>query len=513
LFCVEQYSGLAEGRPKAMLLRMVTGAIDRGVCIRELSQYPGEVEYLWVPCSFLESAGAPSLELVEDERGGAGGVVSVVPVRVNANLKAQTVDELRGQKKAMHLAAFRYMLGESARDLERIAREEGAQERLMRDRMASSSMTRFLVAGGKREDLLEGMTDGEIVRFSVEGLLFKIGRECEVVLARHAAVPAERYTADEAYRGLVSEMLETKAAAKSTLRHWLENPVYTIETVMRASSLLDGHRLYVAYLERTLPAAKEERAVAAARLCRTLGLMESMADETDAEDFTRLMSAAADGAGVRALRCLVAAGAEIDRIDATKGRAALYIAANYGQADAVEALARLGADVNKIARAGVFDTTPMCIAANEGHAEVLEVLCRLGADINRPARDGRTPIYMAACAGHVAAVETLGLLGADVNRPNEDGRTPVYIAAEQGHLAAVEALARLGADVKRACAKGLTPLSVAAHGQHTAVVEALRRLEMVELRSGEGARPSLPHSLSSSRGKKRKEDDKEDENL
>jgi hypothetical protein len=38
-----QYSGVGEGKPLPTLLVTVTGAIDRGACIKELSQYPEEV--------------------------------------------------------------------------------------------------------------------------------------------------------------------------------------------------------------------------------------------------------------------------------------------------------------------------------------------------------------------------------------------------------------------------------------------------------------------------------------
>jgi hypothetical protein len=38
-----QYSGVKEGRPSAMVLRGSMGAINRGACIKDLSQYPGEV--------------------------------------------------------------------------------------------------------------------------------------------------------------------------------------------------------------------------------------------------------------------------------------------------------------------------------------------------------------------------------------------------------------------------------------------------------------------------------------
>jgi hypothetical protein len=71
---------LAEGRPRAMVLSTTAGAINRGACIAELSQYPGEVEYLWAPCSFLEPMGARSVELVTKGAAGTAGVVTIVPV-------------------------------------------------------------------------------------------------------------------------------------------------------------------------------------------------------------------------------------------------------------------------------------------------------------------------------------------------------------------------------------------------------------------------------------------------
>jgi hypothetical protein len=42
-FARVQYSGAGKDKPLPTLLVTVTGAIDRGACIAELSQYPGEV--------------------------------------------------------------------------------------------------------------------------------------------------------------------------------------------------------------------------------------------------------------------------------------------------------------------------------------------------------------------------------------------------------------------------------------------------------------------------------------
>jgi hypothetical protein len=88
------YSGVKERRPKAMVMVIETSSIDRGADISEFSQYPGEKEFLYLPCSFLQRArqGNGRAQVVD------GGLVAFVSVRVNLNIKTQTVEELREQK-------------------------------------------------------------------------------------------------------------------------------------------------------------------------------------------------------------------------------------------------------------------------------------------------------------------------------------------------------------------------------------------------------------------------------
>ena len=91
-------------------------------------QYPGEVEYLWVPCSFLQQSGPRYVEVTSQ------GAVVLVPVRINSNLKAMTVEELLGQKKSMHVTAFRHFVcDELPHDLRRIADSHNAEERCAAD--------------------------------------------------------------------------------------------------------------------------------------------------------------------------------------------------------------------------------------------------------------------------------------------------------------------------------------------------------------------------------------------
>ncbi len=91
-----------------MVMVFETSSIDRGADISEFSQYEEEREFLYLPCSFVQRAqqGMGRVEIVD------GGLVTFVPVKVNLNLKTETVDEQRERKKRLHLASARAMVEE-----------------------------------------------------------------------------------------------------------------------------------------------------------------------------------------------------------------------------------------------------------------------------------------------------------------------------------------------------------------------------------------------------------------
>jgi hypothetical protein len=88
-----EYSGVKQRRPKAMVMVVEISSVDRGADISEFNQYPGEKEFLWTPCSFVEPKGRSRIEVVD------GGLVRFVPVKVNLNLKTETTDELKSRQK------------------------------------------------------------------------------------------------------------------------------------------------------------------------------------------------------------------------------------------------------------------------------------------------------------------------------------------------------------------------------------------------------------------------------
>ena len=407
-----QYSGAREGRPRATVLVITCGAVDRGACIREFSQYPSEIEYLWLPCSFVQPSGSRYLEV------SALGVVTMVPVRVNANLKTMTVDEILGQKKAMHLASFRYLQDELRRDLEHIAEAEGGSGRLRAD-----------TSPGK-------------ARFSVHGFVRHIQKQVQEVFERHCAAEASGYIGDEDYRSLATEMLDTKAFALSKLRWWLSDASQLI-SFKQPEPLRLAHRGRIAFLERMLPTSADRSGDALA-LCRAKGLLRRSVDEVNELGESRLVCAAAEGWGVGDLELLVEARASVQG-GGVKGASPLFAAAQNGRTSCVTALARLGADVDAANENGA---TPLFAAAQGGHLGCVEALLRLGADASRPKSNGWTPVCVAAWKGHATCIAALAAGGADVNSAAGDGRTPMAVAVQMLHFDCVGTLARLGADLQ-----------------------------------------------------------------
>lgn len=310
---ISKYSGAAEGKPLPMVLEMVVGPVDRGACIRDLSQYPKEVEYLYLPMSFISPDGLPRFRI-----STAGLCVRVIPVRVNINLTTLTVEQRLGQKKSMHCAAFRFLLGELRGELSLLAMEGGAAERYAGD----DSKSRF---------------------YTVPGLIQRIVTQCEEVLKKHENRGEEDYTDNAVFQGLVADMLNVRRWAVSKLRLWLEDRTECISRVFHYHLRVADRKL-TAYLVRAMGTAETEdgRRNAALEACKARGLLLARTDEAREDP---LVTAAADGAAVADIRLLIAAGSLVND---TKGQLsdAARAAVEYGHADVLGSLLTAKAEVN-----------------------------------------------------------------------------------------------------------------------------------------------------------------------
>jgi len=112
------------------------------------------------------------------------------------------------------------------------------------------------------------------------------------------------------------------------------------------------------------------------------------------------------------------------------------------------------------------------IAAQEGNAEVVEYLISVGANIEIKFREYHTPLYIAARNNHVSTVKILIKLGAKVDVIGEDTSTPLYLACQNGHVNMVQELINSGAD-QNISFKESTPLYIACQKGFDQIVEIL----------------------------------------
>lgn len=189
----------------------------------------------------------------------------------------------------------------------------------------------------------------------------------------------------------------------------------------------------------------------------------------------------ADGAAVQGVD--PAALAELAAADRLELRDDLLEAARLGDAEAVRALLRAGADASAARGDGI---TALHLAAEHGHAGSVRALLHAGAAVDAGTRIGRyTPLHLAARGGHDNAVALLLDAGADPRAETTNSRaTALHLAAGAVRgTAAVAALLEHGADPDaREASAGQTPLFFAA---------AANRAEAIAVLLDAGADPGL----------------------
>jgi WD40 repeat protein len=170
------YSGVKERRPKAMVMVIETSSIDRGADISEFSQYPGEKEFLYLPCSFVQRTrqGNGRVQVID------GGLVYFLSVKINLNIKTQTVEELQEQKKSLHMVSARSILPEVKFELAE------SLELLKRQGFETKA--------------------DEFSKFCAKAL-----KRCENMVQNHDLCDPSNFANDEIFRSMVNEVFDTRA--------------------------------------------------------------------------------------------------------------------------------------------------------------------------------------------------------------------------------------------------------------------------------------------------------------
>ena len=408
-----QYSGVADGKPKCLVLEIRVGAVDRGACLQKYSQYQGEEEYLYLPLSFLQQDRDIYTEVT------ARGVVSVIPIRIIPNMKTQTVEEALQTKKSLHISAFAYQMDELHREITELMTSDEAESRLEESRNAGLARC-------------DNMSDWD--RVTTAWVVNNVMVVCRSVLSKHQKMDAEDFTDDSIYRAVSTEMISTRTYALSTIRCALDY-LSDWRVLGENLDLLYFHREYIGFLQKKINDSPPGSAVAqemALKICQIKGLVEKDVEAVNHRNESKLAVAVFDGVGLGLLGLLVDAGADpLGGIEAC-----LY----EGNVEALALLVKRGADVSSVC---------LYSAVVNGHSECLRILIEAGANVDPPG-DGPGPVYWAADHGQVECVRTLVEMKADVNRGDPWGWSPVMTVTCRNNTEDRREKNQLIADILRA---------------------------------------------------------------
>ncbi len=168
---------------------------------------------------------------------------------------------------------------------------------------------------------------------------------------------------------------------------------------------------------------------------------------------------------VDTIKRLVAAGAKVNSVLSENKETPLHWAAKGGHAEAVRALAELGAKVN--AKTKQKQNALHIAAGQEAKqgfpppTEAVAALIELGVKVGERGPQSATPLHFAAMRGHAAIIRALIAAGAPIESRADGESTPLHWAAQGGFRDAIVDLIEAGAEVSAKDAAGKTPLKLA----------------------------------------------------
>ena len=174
---------------------------------------------------------------------------------------------------------------------------------------------------------------------------------------------------------------------------------------------------------------------------------------------------------------LAASGAALNASDGY-GRTPLHVAAFARQREVVRALAKAGADLNRLENDRYDAVTIASVADDEA---TLRVLLELGASAKQvTSRYDGTALIAAAHLGHDGVVRQLIAAGAPLDHVNNLHWTAVIESIVLGdggarHQATLKALIDAGANLHLADRSGQTPLALAKARGYSAMVSMLEK--------------------------------------
>ena len=280
-----QYSGVKDNKPQASIMEIHPNSIDRGADISEFSQYPGEKEFLFVPMSYVQGKERCRLEVVPGD-----GVLKIISVDININIKTETVEQLTGKKKNMHISAFKSLMDETKQWLQAYAEE---------DSWVEARSTKNGAIGKYGDDGWSGYVMTNLYGSEISRFISKTIDKMHAIKNADAALPDDHYVNDLKYKALVTRMLSAQDWSKQALKWWREHQDTDIQTVCNIE-LKSAHRRWLSFLKQKqhsiAVAGSDQRKAAAVKILQCKGLMVTDDASTEITDGEPLIyAAAADG--------------------------------------------------------------------------------------------------------------------------------------------------------------------------------------------------------------------------
>jgi hypothetical protein len=285
-------------------------------------------------------------------------------VRVNANLRSETVEQLLEKKKDMHVTSALLLADEVKAKLELLAAAVESLERFKRD----------------------GSGRGLSLRKSCEN----INEQCDSIVQRHKRLDPASYVDDNSFRGLVAEILNMKLWAMEKWQLWLKDETQFLLSI-REYPLLECHRMWLGHVHKRIREAalgSDDRRLACLELLQSKGLVKGAAHwEPNAAGEELIVAAGAEGWSEEDISALLGAGADVSTADAN-GKTGLWNAASCGHVSTLRALLHCGGSVNACANDSeankclhTASCSALSISAKNGHLDCVEELIAKGADV------------------------------------------------------------------------------------------------------------------------------------
>ena len=404
------YSGVDAGH-MATVLELKVGQVDSGAYLGDLSQYPSEKEFLWQCISYLHASGEPRVETTRD-----GFLVRIVPVRINANDRPMTLEELQHCRKDV----------------------DGNRKDHVKDIYENIELEI------RRE--LELLKKDPWVAIRAAGNLYcdidKIFEKMHKWFRDHVdEMDSSWFNVEANYKSIIGQCIEWKTK---------------LDSLAGEESTFHERNKYIAVT-----------------LCRFHGLIDSSTDELwDDKSRTTILMNCAEIGNLDGTLLLINAGADVNAQDAA-GLTAAMRAIKSGRVEVVNLLVGSpNMDMNLKDACG-FSTLHHALRAKD--IDLVHMTAAV-TDVNLGDNDGRTPLMHAAISGQREVVELLlKKFQADSNLKDKKGRTALHFTSMKARRVGLVRIICDVADVNIQDNKGWTPLICASRERLIETVELLCR--------------------------------------